>query len=154
MFSNLVGALAEIGKPTLLIGPSGCGKSHIIKERLLNNSSDVAEIQTLFIGSNEFITSTTLWQRIDEYLEWKHTTTYVPKGNQRLICLIDDINHSHVSISSVSSVHEIFAKTTLHVKIRYIYRIGINDLFTKNRSRSFHDRRTRADFVTIAKLIY
>ena len=99
--SLLVSALIENGKPVLLAGPSGCGKSHIFKDRLQSQSTDMAEIQSLFINANKFITSKTLWQRMDEFLEWKHTKTYVPKGNKRLICLIDDLNHSYVSIHCV-----------------------------------------------------
>ena len=57
----------------------------------------MAEVQSLFINANKFITAKTLWQRMDELLEWKHTKTFVPKGNKRLICLIDDINFCHVS---------------------------------------------------------
>lgn len=103
--SHLVAALAEAGKPTLLIGPSGCGKSHIIKDRLISNSSDMAEVQSLFINANKFITAKTLWQRMDDLLEWKHTKTFVPKGNKRLICLIDDINYCHVSIDCTLVSH-------------------------------------------------
>ena len=37
-----------------------------------------------------------LYDRLDEKLEWKHGKTYVPKGNKKLLCLIDDINLSQV----------------------------------------------------------
>ena len=29
-------------------------------------------------------------------LEWKHARTFVPKGNKRLTCLVDDLNLSRV----------------------------------------------------------
>ena len=38
-----------------------------------------------------------MYERLNEKLEWKHGRTYVPKGNKRLICLVDDLNLSHVS---------------------------------------------------------
>ena len=104
VISHILGSVAENGRPALLIGPTGCGKSHIIKDRLLNNASDVAEVQSLFVNANKFTTSKTLWQRIDQSLEWKHTSTYVPKGNKKLICLIDDINHSNVCLLSLISL--------------------------------------------------
>lgn len=100
VISHIVGCLSENGRPTLLIGPAGCGKSHIIRDRLLNSSSDVAEVQSLFVNANKFITSETLWKRMDEFLEWKHTRTFIPKGNKKLICLIDDINHCMVRFVS------------------------------------------------------
>eukprot|EP00795_Rhopilema_esculentum_P016198 gene16198-7569_t len=104
--SLLVSALIENGKPVLLAGPPGCGKSHIFKDRLQSQSTDMAEIQSLFINANKFITSKTLWQRMDEFLEWKHTKTYVPKGNKRLICLIDDLNHSYANDASIQPACE------------------------------------------------
>lgn len=44
-----------------------------------------------------FTNARLLYDRLDERLEWKHGQTYVPKGNKRLLCLVDDINLSQVS---------------------------------------------------------
>jgi len=38
-----------------------------------------------------------MYDRLNEKLEWKHGKTFVPKGNKKLICLVDDLNLSHVS---------------------------------------------------------
>ena len=100
--SHLVGAMVDAGKPVLLVGPSGCGKSTIIRERLRNQSSDAAEMLALFIDANEFLSSKSFWHRQNEYLEWKHAKTYVPKGNKRLACLIDDLNCGLVSETKFS----------------------------------------------------
>lgn len=43
-----------------------------------------------------FTNARLLYDRLDEKLEWKHGKTYVPKGNKKLLCLIDDINLSQV----------------------------------------------------------
>ncbi|KAK2150976.1 hypothetical protein LSH36_380g01072 [Paralvinella palmiformis] len=39
-----------------------------------------------------FTNASLLYDRLDELLEWKHGKTYVPKGNKRLLCFIDDVN--------------------------------------------------------------
>ena len=49
--------------------------------------------------SCRFTNADLLYQRLDERLEWKHGRTYVPKGNKRLMCFLDDINLSQVSIN-------------------------------------------------------
>ena len=43
-----------------------------------------------------FTTARLLYERLDERLEWKHGRTYVPKGNKRLFCLLDDLNLAKV----------------------------------------------------------
>ena len=43
-----------------------------------------------------FTNARLLFDRVDERLEWKHGRTHVPKGNKRLLCLVDDINLSQV----------------------------------------------------------
>jgi len=44
-----------------------------------------------------FTNASLLYDRLDELLEWKHGKTYVPKGNKRLLCFIDDVNLAQVS---------------------------------------------------------
>lgn len=52
----------------------------------------------IFVSSFvRFTNARLLYDRLDERLEWKHGQTYVPKGNKRLLCLVDDINLSQVS---------------------------------------------------------
>ena len=46
-----------------------------------------------------------MYERLNEKLEWKHGRTFVPKGNKRLICLVDDLNLSHVSVLRCSARH-------------------------------------------------
>ena len=82
------------------MGQSGCGKSSIIKDRLKNQAADVAEVLSLHVSSNKFTSAHTLWQKIFSQLEWKHAHTYVPKGNKKLICLVDDLNLSKVRVLS------------------------------------------------------
>ena len=43
-----------------------------------------------------FTTARVLHERLAERLEWKHARTFVPKGNKRLMCFVDDINIAQV----------------------------------------------------------
>ncbi|XP_052060514.1 uncharacterized protein LOC127700861 isoform X4 [Mytilus californianus] len=95
--SFLIGVLTEYGKPVILVGENGCGKSSIINDRIRTVcSGEVAEVLSLSIPANRFTNARLLYDRLDEKLEWKHGKTYVPKGNKKLLCMIDDINLSQV----------------------------------------------------------
>lgn len=80
----------------MFVGEQGCGKTSIVRDKLNNQDDDVAEFHSLSIYCNQFTTSRTLWRSINSCLEWKHGRTYIPKGNKKLICLVDDLNLSKV----------------------------------------------------------
>ena len=80
----------------MFVGEQGCGKTSIVRDKLNNQDDDVAEFHSLSIYCNQFTTSRTLWRSINNCLEWKHGRTYIPKGNKKLICLVDDLNLSKV----------------------------------------------------------
>ena len=89
--------LTDYGKSVILVGENGCGKSAIINDRIRTvYSGEVAEVLSLSIQANRFTNARLLYDRLDERLEWKHGSTYVPKGNKRLLCLVDDINLAQV----------------------------------------------------------
>ncbi|GFO25145.1 dynein beta chain, ciliary-like, partial [Plakobranchus ocellatus] len=92
---HLLGLLTDTGKPVMLVGENGCGKTAIINERIRTVcSGEVAEVLSLTLYANRFTNARLLFDRIDERLEWKHGKTFVPKGNKRLLCLVDDVNLS------------------------------------------------------------
>ncbi|XP_055866060.1 uncharacterized protein LOC106055129 isoform X2 [Biomphalaria glabrata] len=92
---HLLGLLTDAGRPVMLVGESGCGKTAIINERIRTIcSGEVAEVLSLTVYANRFTNARLLFDRIDERLEWKHGRTFVPRGNKRMLCLIDDINLS------------------------------------------------------------
>eukprot|EP00057_Strongylocentrotus_purpuratus_P006394 XP_011660868.1 PREDICTED: dynein beta chain, flagellar outer arm [Strongylocentrotus purpuratus] len=95
--SYLLGLLSDAGKPVMLVGEAGCGKTAIINDRIRTVcSGEVAEVLALTVTANRFTTSRVLWQRLEERLEWRHGRTYVPKGNKKLMCLVDDLNLAYV----------------------------------------------------------
>ncbi|CAK8694749.1 unnamed protein product [Clavelina lepadiformis] len=92
---HLVGALMDAGHPSVIVGPLGCGKSAVLRERVNNVSSgEVAEVLSLFVHCNRLTEAGTLWSRVSEHLEWKHGVTYTPRGNKKLLCMVDDVNLS------------------------------------------------------------
>ena len=95
--AHLVGALMDAGHPSMLVGPLGCGKSATLRERVNNVSSgEVAEVLSLFVHCNRLTEAGGLWSRVSEHLEWKHGSTFTPRGNKKLLCMIDDINLSRM----------------------------------------------------------
>ncbi|XP_053409232.1 uncharacterized protein LOC123561373 isoform X4 [Mercenaria mercenaria] len=94
---TILGLLTDAGKSVLLVGENGCGKTAIVNERIRTVcSGEVAEVLSLTVQANRFTNSKLLYDRLDERLEWKHGRTYVPKGNKRLLCFVDDVNLSMV----------------------------------------------------------
>lgn len=90
----------DAGHASMLVGPLGCGKSAIVRERVNNVSSgEVAEVLSLFVHCNRLTEAGNLWMRISEHLEWKHGVTFTPRGNKKLLCMVDDLNLSR-TISS------------------------------------------------------
>ena len=103
--SHLVGLLSDGGKPVLLVGEAGCGKTSILRHRLKQHGGDIGEVLSLTVFCNKFTTSRSLWKEMSSCLEWKHARTFVPKGNKRLTCLVDDLNLSRVSVDIDSYCH-------------------------------------------------
>ncbi|XP_015758877.1 PREDICTED: dynein beta chain, ciliary-like [Acropora digitifera] len=95
--SHLVGLLSDGGKPVLLVGEAGCGKTSILRHRLSQHGGDIGEVLSLTVFCNKFTTSKSLWREMSSCLEWKHARTFVPKGNKKLTCLVDDLNLSRVN---------------------------------------------------------
>ncbi|XP_033103095.1 dynein heavy chain 9, axonemal-like [Anneissia japonica] len=105
--SYILGLLSDNGKPVMLAGEPGCGKTLIFQDRMKTIcSGEVAEVLALNVTTNRFTTSRVLWQRLEEKLEWKHGRTYVPKGNKKLMCLVDDLNLASMNVNGCQSACE------------------------------------------------
>lgn len=67
----------------------------MVKERVnAVSSGEVAEVLSLFIHCNRLTEADILWKRISNLLEWKHGKSFTPRGNKKLICVVDDLNLS------------------------------------------------------------
>lgn len=93
--THILGMLTDAGYPVLIAGPPGCGKTALVRERVNTVSSgEVAEVLSLFIHCNRLIEAGGLWERISNHLEWKYGITYTPRGNKKLLCVVDDLSLS------------------------------------------------------------
>nr|XP_018669150.1 dynein heavy chain 9, axonemal [Ciona intestinalis] len=93
--THIVGALLDAGHAAMIVGPPGCGKSALVRERIHTVSSgEVAEVLSLFLHCNRLTEAGTLWKQVSQHLEWKHGVTYTPRGNKKLLCMVDDVNLS------------------------------------------------------------
>lgn len=88
----VLNSLVEASTSAMLRGYDGIGKSAIIQEEIFRRKHDVSNSNVLKIIANEFLTSDSLWHRLNEVFEWKHSTFYQPLGAKKLICIIDDLH--------------------------------------------------------------
>ena len=58
-------------------------------------------------------------------LEWKHARTFVPKGNKRLTCLVDDLNLSRVSADGYHITCSYFLKLINNSKTKKITTVTV-----------------------------
>ena len=85
--------LLEVSCPVLLVGTTGCGKTAFIRDHCKTVcSGDAAAMQFLAVNVNVSTTGDELWDQISDCLEWNSGRKYVPKGNKKLLCLIDDLH--------------------------------------------------------------
>ena len=102
--THLIGAMMDAGHPSMLVGPLGCGKSAIVRERVNNVSrGEVAEVLSFFLHCNRLTEASNLWTRVSEHLEWKHGLTFTPRGNKKLLCVIDDLNLSRMQPNGMTT---------------------------------------------------
>lgn len=121
--SHLVGLLSDGGKPVLLVGEAGCGKTSILRHRLKQHSGDIGEVLSLTVFCNKFTTSRSLWKEMSSCLEWKHARTFVPKGNKRLTCLVDDLNLSRVSVD-IDLYNPVIKKEEFGASVLLLWLVG------------------------------
>lgn len=70
---------------------------------------------------SRFTNARLLYDRLDERLEWKHGRTYVPKGNKRLLCFVDDVNLSQVITFTCHYWSVLCVLCELHHQTRYMW---------------------------------
>lgn len=100
MFMNsMLDVMMNLDESFLIVGETGTGKTSLISDKLKTScSGDLTEIFYITINANRLTNSTYLQGRINQHLSWIHGSHYVPKGNKRMYCFIDDIHQSQVDI--------------------------------------------------------
>lgn len=66
-------------------------------------------------------------------LEWKHARTFVPKGNKRLTCLVDDLNLSRVSVD-IDLYNPVIKKEEFGASVILLWLVGRFPVTKKLRS--------------------
>ena len=95
--SYLLSLLSEVSCPVLVVGKMGCGKTALVRKHFDNAcSGEASDMQFLSVNTNHCTIGKTLWNQINVCLEWKSGRTYVPRGNKKLLCLIDDLHTAKV----------------------------------------------------------
>nr|XP_005988673.1 PREDICTED: dynein heavy chain 17, axonemal-like [Latimeria chalumnae] len=89
--------LSSAGWPVMLVGEAGCGKTGLMHELIDTLSSgDMAEILQQKHLINRSTNPRMIWENLMERLEWQHGTVYLPRGNKKLLYLLDDLNLAEV----------------------------------------------------------
>ena len=96
--SYLVTALTDNGTSIILSGKHGSGKASLFRDEYLHNKPEGTDISVLLIHANEFLTCQSLWERLNEVFEWKHSNYYEPVGNKKLVVFIKDLQNLQVLI--------------------------------------------------------
>lgn len=100
----------------ILSGMSGTGKTSLFRDEYLHNKPEGTDINVLMIHANEFLTCQSLWQQLNDVLEWKHSNFYQPIGNKKLVCFVKDLQNLQVRLFQCSGKYLsgfFFARTTI-----------------------------------------
>jgi GTPase SAR1 family protein len=91
--NNILDVVMNAEKSLMVVGATGCGKTSLIMEKLhASCSGDITDVFYITINANRMTDSVYIHKRINKNLIWKHSSLYVPKGNKKLYCFIDDIH--------------------------------------------------------------
>ncbi|CAF4740847.1 unnamed protein product, partial [Rotaria sp. Silwood2] len=173
--SHLVSLMSENDHPVLLIGERGVGKSSLISDRLKATcGGDISDVFYITINCNAETDGLTVYDKIEEQLQWKHSSYYTTKGNRKMFCFVDDLNLAKIDRSNGQSLVELlrqhidsnglyspFNSTWQHIdNITYVVTINSNKSLSKlNRLiKHFHiiemDMPNQSDLVSIySKLV-
>ncbi|CAF0814108.1 unnamed protein product [Brachionus calyciflorus] len=99
MFLNsMLDIMMNLDESLMIVGEAGTGKTSLISDKLKTScSGDLTELFYITINSNRLTNSSYLQRRINHHLSWVHGSYYVPKGNKRMYCFIDDIHQAEVN---------------------------------------------------------
>ncbi|CAF4014418.1 unnamed protein product, partial [Rotaria sordida] len=106
--SHLINSMSENDHPVLLIGEQGVGKSALINDRLKATcGGDISDVFYITINCNAETDGLTVYQKIEEQLQWKHSSYYTTKGNRKMFCFVDDLNLAKIDRSDGQSLVEL-----------------------------------------------
>lgn len=96
--SSMLDTMMNLDESFMIVGESGTGKTSLISDKLKTScSGDLTELFYITINSNRLTNSAYLQKRINHHLSWVHSSYFVPKGNKRMYCFIDDLHQAEVN---------------------------------------------------------
>ncbi len=108
MFLNsMIDIMMNLDESIMIAGESGCGKTSLISDKLKAScSGDLTELFYITINTNRLTNSTYLYNRINSHLSWLHGSEYLPKGNKKMYCFIDDVHQAQTDAEQRQSAVE------------------------------------------------
>lgn len=95
--NHLVSLLVEGEYPVLLNGDNGSGKTSLLLNFLSEHCKpDVSDAALLHLYVNHSTSAETVWDQVQDCLEWRWGRRYTPKGCRKLVCFIDDVHNTEV----------------------------------------------------------
>ena len=94
----MLDVMMNLDESFMIAGETGCGKTSLISDKLKTScSGDLTDLFYMTINTNRLTNSTYLFNRINHHLSWLHGSFYMPKGNKKMYCFIDDIHQANVN---------------------------------------------------------
>jgi len=95
-YQRIIGALLKQGTPVFLNGDNGSGKTALVTHHLRESSPPDSTVLHLYV--NQLTSAQSVWSQVRDCLEWRWGMKYTPKASKKLLCFIDDIHVSKVSL--------------------------------------------------------
>jgi len=103
----MIDIMMNLDESIMIAGESGCGKTSLISDKLKAScSGDLTELFYITINTNRLTNSTYLYNRINSHLSWLHGSEYLPKGNKKMYCFIDDVHQAQTDAEQRQSAVE------------------------------------------------
>ncbi|CAF3502703.1 unnamed protein product [Rotaria socialis] len=106
--SHLISSMSDNDHPVLLIGERGVGKTSLISDRLKATcGGDISDVFYVTINCNAETDGLSVYEKIEEQLQWKHSSYFTTKGNRKMFCFVDDLNLAKIDRCNDQSLVEL-----------------------------------------------
>ncbi|KAI9004406.1 dynein heavy chain [Hyaloraphidium curvatum] len=111
--SYIMDALIDAGRHILLVGNAGCGKTLMAKAKM-QDCIDSAKYEGLKINLTYYTNGVGLQHLLEKPLEKKAGRSFAPKGNGKLVYLLDDLNMPEVDKYGTVECHALLRQHVDH----------------------------------------
>lgn len=104
----MVDMMMNLDESLMIAGETGCGKTSLVTDKLKTScSGDLTELFYITINTNRLTNRSYLYSRINHHLSWLHGSYYLPKGNKKMYCFIDDLHQAEIDSLNRQSAIEL-----------------------------------------------